>query len=227
MTAVCQYCRKSFVKESTLASHVCERKRRFQQENEVGVQWGFRAYQTFYQTTQNAARVKTYEEFVDSSYYTAFVRFGRHAHSIHCFNFANFTIWLLKNNVKLDQWCRDSNYQEWLLAYLKKESVNDALERSLQSILDYVQEHEQYRNGVADYFRLVNENRICYHISSGRVSAWAVFNCNTGTDFLTRLNEEQLSNIMLYIDPDYWQAKFRDCADDVKFAKKVLTLAGL
>ena len=227
MSYECKYCHHTFKKETTLASHACERKRRFQQEPEIGVQWGLQAYLKFYQTTQSSTRNKTYEDFVDSPYYTAFVRFGRHCHSIHCVNFANYTTWLLKNNKKIDQWCSEKFYSEWLFDYLRRESVKDALERSVQSMIDYMHEHPEYRNGYRDYFRLVNENRICYHITTGRISVWAVYNCQSGQEFLERLNQDQIANIMTFIDPDFWQSRFRDFPEDVEFTKKVLRLAGL
>jgi hypothetical protein len=226
MSYECRYCHKKFVKETTLASHVCERKRRFQQEKEIGVQWGFRAYLIFYEFTQSG-KSKTYEQFVDSPYYTAFVRFGRYCHSIYCVNLANFTLWLLKNNRKLDHWCRDDNYSEWLFDYVRRESVKDALERSLESMVEYAQEHPELRNGYRDYFRLANENRICYYLITGRISPWVVYNCDTGKEFLARLNEDQVSTVAHIIDPDFWKSRFRDLSDDVEFSRRVLGLAGL
>lgn len=226
MTYQCKYCKKSFQRESTLTRHACERKRRFQQEREIGVQWGFQSYLIFYETTQSATR-KTYEQFVDSSYYTAFVRFGRHCHSIHCPNLANFTRWLLKNNRKLDQWASEANYSEWLVDFIKRESVQDALERSVQCMINYANEHPELRNGYRDYFRLVNENRICYHISTGRISPWCVFQSQSGQEFLDRLTEDQVKSIIDIVDPEYWKSKFRDCPDDVAFVKQVINQAHL
>ena len=223
---VCKYCGKSFVRESTLTSHLCERKRRFQQENEIGVQWGLQAYIKFYETTQSAKK-RSYEDFVNSSYYTAFVKFGRHCHAIHCINFTNFTSWLLKNNKKLDNWASDAMYNEWLLEYLKKENHADALERSIITMIDYANENKDLRNNYRDYFRLVNENRICYHIMTGRISSWAIYNSISGQDFLARLNEEQAASVIAYIDPDFWNAKFKDFAQDVEHARNILDLAGL
>ena len=226
MSHVCKYCKKSFTKESTLTTHSCERRRRFQQEREIGVQWGLRAYRIFYSTTQSGPN-KTYEDFVNSNYYTAFVKFGRHCHNVHCINIDNFTNWLLKNNRRLDQWCSESNYSAWLVDYLCKENVKDALERSIQTMIDFTNEHPEYRNNYRDYFRLVPENRICYHITTGRISAWAVYQSRSGQDFLSRLNSHQVAMITAYIDPDFWSKKFRDCPDDVTFVKQVLVTAGL
>ena len=118
----CRYCEKEFRKESTLAAHLCEPKRRWQQEKETGVQLGLKAYLRFYEITQGSAKLKSYNDFVVSPYYNAFVKFGRYCQNIRCVNFANYVDWLLKNNKKLDYWCKDSLYTEWMFEYLRKEN---------------------------------------------------------------------------------------------------------
>jgi hypothetical protein len=152
-TFKCRYCEKEFRKESTLAAHLCEQKRRWQQEKETGVQLGLRAYLRFYETTQGSARLKSYEDFVTSPYYNAFVKFGRYMVGIRAINSQHFTDWLLKNNKKIDHWCKDSFYEEWLHEYLKKESPQDALERALNEMQSYADEHPDLKNGFRDYFR--------------------------------------------------------------------------
>ena len=94
----CRYCRKDFVKETTLAVHVCEPKRRHQEKDERGVQLGFQAYIRFYELTQGSAKLKTFDDFVESSFYRAFVKFGRYCVAIKAINPARFTEWLLKQN---------------------------------------------------------------------------------------------------------------------------------
>ena len=222
----CKYCLKSFSRESTLARHACERRRRFQQEKEIGVQWGLQAYLIFYSTTQSG-QARDYTDFVSSPYYTAFVKFGRYCHGIHCIDLVNYTRWLLRHNYALDRWCTDTYYAEWLWDYLRRENVQDALERSVQTMFDYVHQNPELRNGVSDYFRLVNQNRICYHIATGRVSVWAVYNCDSGQEFLGKLNTDQVMSIINFIDPDFWQSRFRDGPDDVAFCNQVLAAAGL
>ena len=65
----CRYCKKSFVKETSLAVHMCEPKRRWQQEKEVGVQLGLKSYLRFYEVTQGSAKLKSYADFINISYY--------------------------------------------------------------------------------------------------------------------------------------------------------------
>ena len=222
----CKYCDKDFRKESTLAAHLCEQKRRWQQETETGVQFGLRAYLQFYETTQGSAQLKSYTDFVASPYYNAFVKFGRHLVAIRCINSNSYTAWLLKNNKKLDHWCKDKFYEEWLYEYIKKEAVQDALERSLRTM-------EEYANGdsglasFSHYFKFGNHNRICHHITTARVSPWVVYNCDSGIEFLERLGEEHLAIILPYIDPDHWNLKFKDYMADVEWCKHILKAAGL
>jgi hypothetical protein len=223
----CRYCEKSFRKESTLAAHLCESKRRWQQEKEIGVQMGLRAYLRFYEITQGSATMKSYNDFVDSPYYRAFVKFGRHCQAIRCVNYTSFTDWLLKNNKKLDHWCHESMYLEWLYQYLRREAAQDAIERALKEMQTYADDHPDLRNGFTDYFRYGNTNRICHHISNGRVSPWALYNCASGIEFLEKLNPEQLEIIMPWVDPDFWQKKFQDYLADTEWVREISEKAGL
>jgi hypothetical protein len=226
-TYKCRYCNKDFRRESTLAAHSCEQKRRHQQQNETGVQWAYKAYIRFYETTQGSAKLKTYDDFSVSPYYIAFVKFGRYCVSIRAINFSSFTDWLLKNNKKLDYWCKDSLYEEWLFDYLKREAPQDALERALTEMQEYAENHTELCDGFRDYFRLGNGNRICQHIISGRISPWVIFNCTSGVEFLERLDEVQINSIIRYIDPDVWQKKFVDYLADAEWTKDILNKAGL
>ena len=221
----CKYCDKLFRKESTLSVHLCEPKRRWQQETETGVQFGLRAYLRFYETTQGSARLKSYADFVTSPYYNAFVRYGRHLVAIRAINSDSFTDWLLRQNKKIDYWCKDAFYEEWLLEYLKKEAPQDALERALKEMQDYAT-----GNSIADfshYFAYGNTNRICHHITTGRISPWVIYNCDTGVDYLESLNTEQMDIVMPWIDPDHWSRRFKDYVADVEWCKHVLKAAGL
>jgi hypothetical protein len=204
---------------------MCEKKRRWTQEKETGVQFGLQAYLKFYEYTQSG-KPKTYADFVESPYYIAFVKFGRHCVNIKCVNVDKFTTWLLKNNKKLDWWTKDSFYEEWLLNYMRTESAQDALERSLKKMMDYAEETEGLVS-YSHYFRYGNTNRICYHIASGRISPWVIYNCDSGIEFLGKLSEEQVNMIIAWIDPDFWNRAFKQLNSDVTWTKGILRQAGL
>jgi hypothetical protein len=223
----CRYCNKEFRKESTLAAHLCEPKRRYQQQNETGVQLGFKSYLRFYEVTQGSAKLKTYQDFAASAYYNAFVKYGRYLVSIRCVNAVSFTDWLLTNNKRLDHWVKDSYYEKWLEEYLRKEHYQDALERGIKEIQNYVDKNPDLKNGIADYFRYGNVNRICHHIVTGRISPWLVYNCCSGIEFLDKMDETQIELISSWIDPDFWIKKFHDYPADQLHTQKILESAGL
>jgi hypothetical protein len=223
----CKYCNKEFRKESTLAAHQCEPKRRWQQEKEMGVQFGLQAYLRFFEVTQGSAKLKSYADFVTSPYYLAFVAFGRHIQAIRAVNPRAFIDWVIKQNKKLDHWTHEAVYVEYLHQYLKREATQDALERALIEMQEYVDEHQEITQGLSGYFRNGNSNRICHHIANGRISPWIVYNCDSGIAFLDALTEEQIAIIIDWIDPDYWQRKFKDYVADTEWVKMILKEAGL
>jgi len=222
---VCKYCERGFSREKTLLHHVCEQKRRWQQEKDKGVQLGLQAYLRFYEVTQGGDKAKkTYGDFVNSQYYNAFVKFGKHMVSISCINTSAFINYVINNNVKLDQWCQDKHYQAYLEHHLRTETWQDAIARSLKTMESWADE-----NGVHlhTYFFACNPNKICSHIVNGRVSSWVIFNCDTGVNFLSKLNPEQLQIIYSYIDPDFWRRYFVKFHQETAIVKDALKEAKL
>lgn len=193
----------------------------------MGVQFGLMAYLRFFEVTQGSAKLKSYADFVTSPYYLAFVAFGRHMQAIRAVNPRAFIDWVIKQNKKLDHWTHEAVYVEYLHQYLKREATQDALERALIEMQEYVDDHLEITQGLSGYFRNGNGNRICHHIANGRISPWIVYNCDSGIAFLDSLTEEQIAIIIDWIDPDYWQRKFKDYVADTEWVKMILKEAGL
>ena len=219
----CKYCDKQFAKETSLEVHLCEPKRRYTEQNEAGVRLGLQAYLRFYEITQGSARLKTFDDFAKSAYYRAFVKFGRYCVDTRAINVSRLIEWLLKNNKKIDHWCRDSVYQEYLLWYVKIEHVNDALARAIEHAMTW---QEEKNLPLQDYLRYGNTNAICHAIVSGRVTAWTLYNCDSGLEFLSNLTPDQISMTWPWIDSDVWQKKFRDYPADAGYARDMLSRVG-
>ena len=222
-TVTCQYCKKHFAKESSLAVHSCEPRKRRQEQNEPGVRLGFHAYLKFYELTQGSAKLKTYDDFADSPYYKAFVKFGRYCVDTKVINPARFTEWVLKQNKKLDYWCKDSVYEEFLHFYLKVESMEDALARGLEQAINWAETHNLPSQ---DYLRYGNHNAIIHAITAGKLSPWVLYNSESGQKFLGDITTEQQAIIWPYIDPDVWQKKFKEDPANRIEAQELLKQAG-
>jgi hypothetical protein len=223
MTYQCEFCNKSFAKESTIVSHVCEPKRRRLEQNDRGVQLGLQAYCQFYRQVQGGGRGKTFDDFADSPYYRAFVKFGRYCIDTRVINPSRMIVWLLKNNKKIDQWCSDRIYTEYLISYLQTESVNDALTRAIEFGMDWAEKNSAQPQ---DCLRYGNTNAICFAVTTGRVSPWVIYNSESGQQFLASLNSQQVAMIWTYINSDFWSKRFAEHGEDQAYAQEILTRAG-
>jgi len=220
---VCKYCKREFKRENSLSVHLCEPKKRFQEEKEVGVQIGLQAYLRFYETTQGSAKIKTFADFAKSPYYKAFVTWGRHCQAINAINVPKFLNWLLSNNKKIDHWCKEALYDEYLQQYIKREALQDALERGIKYSMKW---SDKTGNPAHDFLRYGNENTVAFAISTGRISPWLLFNSKSGQDYLENMNGDQIKIVWPWIDPDFWQKKFKDYPDDKAYAEEILKRAG-
>jgi len=220
----CQFCNKSFRKERSLLAHVCESKRRFLQRNDRAVRVGLSAYQRFYETTQNFAKTKTFEEFESSDFYLAFVRFGRYVVSSNVIRPQEFVDWLIKNTVKLDKWCQESYYQMFLTEWLKIEASDEALERSINNMDMWSKETG---NGLEDFFLKIQTNKCVNMLTNGRISPWLLYNCDSGMELLSKLTDEQLDLVADIISPVFWKKKFKDYPADAELVRTILHEAGI
>lgn len=223
MSYVCDYCKKEFVKETSIAVHMCEPKRRRMQRDEAGVRLGFQAYIRFYETMQGSAKNKTHDDFCDSAYYRAFVKFGRYCVNTHVINPGQFMNWLLKNNKKIDHWCSDQIYTEYLIQHLLVEAVDDALKRAIEHSITW---EETTGHPAKDILRYGNANAVCYDITAGRISPWVIYNSASGVEFLGNLSTEQVAIVWPYINSDAWQKKFTNYPADQEYVKDILNKAG-
>ena len=219
----CGYCKKTFRRAESLVVHLCEPKRRRMDRSERGVELGFQSYLRFYEIAQAGKKVKTYDEFCESPYYKAFVKFGRYCVATKSVNPRQFTEWLLKHNKKIDRWASDQVYTEYLLDYLKVEAVDDALARSVEYSIDWAEKNSAPAH---DCLRYGNSHALCYAIIAGRVSPWVIYNSESGQKFLSDLSSEQVAMIWPYIDSDVWQRRFADRPEDAEYAKQILKTAG-
>lgn len=220
----CIHCKKKFMQEKTLVAHMCERKRRALQKDEKRVQAGFMAYNRFWQLTQNAKKSKTYDEFADSSYYNAFVKFGSFINNVNPLYPDKFIDYVIKSGVKLDHWCKDELYEQYLFEMLKIEPVESAVQRTLQTMMEWANEHNA---NFAHYFNYVSLNLAVHDILNGKVSCWIILNSQTGKEMIQKMNDEQLSMIAPVFDVKFWLKKFKEYPADTALVLEICNEVGI
>lgn len=217
---VCEYCSTGYTREKTLIAHMCEPKRRHLQKNEKRVQLGFYAFNQFYKLSAGAKKDKTYEDFCKSSYYNAFVKFGSFISNVKPLYPEKYIDHVVTSGVKLDHWCREEMYEKYAINLIKKEGVETALERSVQTMLEWASENEPAPWN--HYFQHVSLNRAVWHVKDGKISPWILLNSPSGKEMLGKLNNEQLEMIYHIMDPEHWAMRFKRNPKDVELVKDVV-----
>lgn len=215
----CEHCQKLFAKEKTLAVHVCEQKRRYLSRDEKHVQAGLLTYQRFYDITQKGKNTKTFDDFISSPYYTAFVKFGSFMINTAPIYPERFIDYVIKSGVKLDHWCRDALYDSYLIELIKVEPADGAVQRTIKTMMDWADNNQ---SSWEHYFAYVNLNRATHDIKEGLISPWLVLNTKSGKDMLSRMNDEQLEIISNIIDPQFWIKRFKTYPADLELVKDII-----
>ena len=221
---VCEYCRTGYSREKTLFNHLCEQKRRHLQKDEKRVRHGFYAFQRFYKLSAGTKKEKTYEEFCKSPYYNAFVKFGSFVNNVKPLYPEKYIDYVVTSGVKLDHWCKEEMYEKYAIELIRKESVETALERSINTMIEWAKEHNSIWN---HYFYYVSPSRAVWHIKDGKISPWLVLNCNSGRKMLDKLNDEQLNMIYHILDPKHWSIRFSRSSKDVDLIKQIVNESNL
>jgi hypothetical protein len=215
----CEYCGKKFAKESTLVVHVCEQKRRHLGKSEKHVQMGLMTFQKFYDVAQKGKTQKTFDEFASSPYYTAFVKFGSFMVNTAPIYPERFIEYVVKSGVKLDHWCRDELYDQYIMEMIKKEPADGAIQRTITTMMSWADKNSaQWEH----YFAYVNLNRATHDIKEGLISPWMILNTKAGKEMLQRMNDEQLEIVGPVVDPLFWQKKFKTLPADLLLVKEVI-----
>lgn len=215
----CDFCNRSFIRESTIEKHICEYKHRWQEKDKRGNQIGFQAWINFYKANTATSKKRTYLDFIKSSYYTAFAKFGTYCVDVHVINVNRYVEWLLKNKVRIDDWNKDSFYTKFLVQYLREEDPLDAIARSISTANELAQTERILFN---DYLKYGNKNVICKNITTGKISPWLLYQSQSGLQFIDSLNELQVTMILDYINPELWAVRFHRDVEKTKEVRDLL-----
>jgi len=223
----CDLCKKNYKTEGGLLFHKCENKIRLNSKEELFSRIAFMAYIKFYETLQcNKQRKKPirFEDFITSRYYNGFIKFGHYVADMKMLEPEKYIDFLIKNNVPLDKWTKDSMYEIYISQKVKSEKPDYAIEKSLDTMQKWADEHKESWDM---YFEKAGQMRIVSNLRTGKISPWLVYNTKSGKRFLASLTDKDVDCMYKIIDPEYWQGAFKRHSEETKAITSVLKSAGL
>ena len=220
----CGFCKKSFRNEGTLIAHMCVKKRRSLEKDTIASRHGLQLYQRFYQFNSPTANTRTFEQFIDSKYYTAFVKLARHLMDLRPLDRDRFVDFLFHNQIKERDWCKDKVYEAYILDLLGKEPVSRGLERSIETMAKWAEKNGLEYN---EFFIHVAPAEATHMIRMGKISPWVLYLADTSSALFERLSSEQAEIINGVINPDIWYVRFQKRNDDREYVLEILGEAGI
>ena len=135
-----------------------------------------------------------------------------------------FVDYVIRSGTKLDKWCSDALYYSYLYEVLKTEPVEAAVQRTIQTMMEWGDEHNAE---FAHYFRYVSLNRAVHDIVNGKISCWVILNSADGKDMIRKMTDEQLNIIAPGFDVPYWLKRFKELPADTALVKEICNEVGL
>lgn len=221
---VCGYCKKAYTNERTLSAHMCVKKRRYNDRDTVASRLGLELFRRFYELNTATKAPKRIEEFIDSKYYTSFIKLAKHIMDLRPVDQARFVDYVFQSGVKDRDWCKDKIYEAYILDLLQKEASNRALERSIKVMNEWA---EATGNSYNEFFSKVNPQEATHMIKMGKISPWVLYLSDSADHLWNRLSEEQVEIICATVNPKIWKARFQKKAEDCNFVRSILQEAGI
>lgn len=218
----CAYCKKEFVTETSLIKHICVKKEREFEKNEKHVRFALQVYRRFYEINQRVDR--TWDQFRDSKYYNSFIKVGRYIVDANPINLSIFIDFLVKSGRPISEWTSPAMQEVYIRETVKTETPCAAIERNILLMQQWA---TATGNHWTDFFKKVSPVQATLWITTGRISPWVLYICETAEELIMRMSPEQLRMIETTVDPTFWQLRMDKYQEDVKFLRETFKEAGL
>jgi len=219
----CKFCLKSFSRESTLSSHMCEKKRRWMSKDDIDNRIGFRVWSDFIKyVSPNSKKIKSTDDFIRSPDYTAFIKFANYLITLRPYESDKFINWLFKMGVKLSDWQKPGTYQLYVQEAAKKETADRALERTILTMREW---GENTGNNWRDFFNKIPPSTGMNMVVMGRLSPWIIYSTDAAQGLLDRMEPAQIDTVAKHVDTEWWIKRLKKEAVEVLWVNTMMTQA--
>ena len=170
----------------------------------------------------NAKHDKPYDDFINDRYYMSFMKLAKHIIDLNLDKPEEFVKFILKNSVKIDDWCKAVVYETYVKDRTKKETVERAIERSVLNMKAWA---EKTGFDWENYFQQVSTPEAVQDIRMGRISPWCTFATDQGSRLIDRFEPGQVQQLIEYIEPQSWRVKVKRQQQDADWVQQVFNEA--
>jgi hypothetical protein len=203
----CKFCGKSFTRERTLSSHMCEKKRRWMSKDDPASRIAFSVWTDFMKyVSPQTKKPKTVDDFVNSSDYIGFVKFANYLIELKPVESDKFIQWLFKMGVRLSDWQKPGTYQLYVQESAKKETADRALERTIISMREW---SDVTGENWQEFFNKIAPSTAMNMVVIGRLSPWIIYSTDVAQSLLDRMEPGQIETVAKHVDTEWWIKKLK------------------
>lgn len=109
----------------------------------------------------------------------------------------DYAAWLINNNITMYDWTNIEYYHKFVKLHLLRENPKDALERSLQYIID--------NDLVGNFFATVSVKKFILWMETGDISPWMIFICPESEKLIERMDAYEHEEFLRVVNIDRWE----------------------
>jgi len=204
---MCSFCSRSFVRKTWFEKHLCDKKKRFLDRNNIAV---IKAHQLFNHWQQRTKLVrrghqKDFEEFCRSPFFGAFKRLSEFTTSEYVVSGFKYIDWLIDNKIPEAKWCNPRDLEDYHKYLRTSEEPKAQAETTCKNIRVWCAD-----NGIEmpKFFSTISPGQALNMVRENKLSPWVLLGYQPCVDALTsRFKQEMLFTLNDHINVPYWLEK--------------------
>ncbi len=220
---MCTFCKRNFVRKTWYEKHMCDKKQRFMDSNNITVIKAHRLFNHWQKRARMLRRgtEKTIEEFCKSPMYGAFNRLAAFTSNEYVVSGFKYIDWLVENKVPEKKWCNPRDLDEYRAYIRTSEEPKKQAETTCKNIRVWCAD-----NGITmpEFFTTITPGQAMNMVRENKLSPWILLGYQPCVDELTsRFKPEMLFSLNEHINVPYWLEKTESDEDGMAKVNEVVS----
>lgn len=203
----CTFCDKDFVRKSWYERHMCEKKRRFIEQNNISTIRAHRLFNHWQKRLKllRRGKEKSMEEFLKSPYYKLFIRLTEFTDRVYVVSHFKYLDWLIDKRVPEADWFKESGMQAYQDYIRSSEDPESQAKDTCVNIQNWC---EDKGIEVHEFFTSITPGQALNMVRANELSPWVLFGYKPAMErLMARMEGELLYTLNEHVNVHYWLDK--------------------
>lgn len=217
----CTFCDKNFTRKTWFDKHVCEKKKRFLQRNNIDVIKALRMFNHWQKRAGllRKGREKTMEEFCKSPFYGTFLRLSEFTRTQSVITPSSYIDWLVERDIPESRWCNPADLDQYHSFIKRREDPLEQAEKTCKNILMWCEERGLETD---EFFSKIRPGQAINMVRENRLSPWVLLSYEPSVkNLLEPMKDEALHTLSEHINLRYWIDKVENETENAAKVREI------